>query len=265
MRRTTNWTAAALLAAVSTICLAGDGAPPAGGQPNPPATPPAGASKDAAAADYIKDVQAKQSKQSDQEAKDSIKKLVEFWKDKDVTDATKKPIPDVVGKYAREDKMSVATDAIDALGEFGAAGAPPTTDALERTLKAKDPSVDVYKHCFDTLKKLADTKPSTVKTLTDCLKFKIDEVVGKAADAMSGYKAAPGKVRKVMFEEILNQTQGVASQAKSAKNAGMVHKWQVIGGNVIAALNALSGQTFKDPDEARKWFNDNKGAKMWDS
>lgn len=257
----TIWLAAALaLAASAGIAAAGDGA----GQPNPPGSQPA-ADKDAAAAEYVKEVQAKLSKYSDQEAKDSIKKLVAIWKDTAVSEATKKPVPDLVAKYAREEKMSVATDAIDAFGEFGSAGAALACETLERTLKAKDPSADVYKHCFETLKKLADTKPATIKTLQECLKFKIDEVVGKAADAMTGYKSAPGKVRKELFEELLKQTEGVFAASKSAKNSAQVHKWQVIGGSAVAALNALSGQQFADPEAARAWFNKNKGDKMWDS
>jgi hypothetical protein len=232
---------------------------------DPPATPPAAASKDAAAAEYIKDLQAKLGKQADQEAKDSIKKLVEIWKDKEVTDATKKSAPDIVSKYAREEKTGVATDAIDALAEFGPAGAPPALDAIERALKAKEPLVDVYKHAFETLKKLADVKPGTVKALQEYLKYKTDEVVAKAADAMSGYRNAPGKVRRGMLEELIKQTEGVSSGAKNAKNSGLVHKWQVIGASAVSALNALSGQTFKDPEEARKWFNDHKGDKSWDT
>ncbi len=254
MRRTTWPATMVFLAAASAAWAAPDGG----------AAPPA-AGKDAAAAEFIKEVQAKFGKQSDQEEKDAVKKLVEFWKDKDVSEATKKPTPDVLGRYAREEKTAVATDAIDALGELGVVGAQPVLEALDKTLKAKDPSVDVYKHAFDALKKIADPKPTTTKALVDYLKFKTDEVVGKAAEAMGGYKSAPGKVRKMLFEEILKQTEGVASGAKSAKNAAQVHKWQVIGGAVVGSLNALSGQSLKDPEEARKWFNDHKGDKMWDT
>jgi hypothetical protein len=251
------WLSAALLLLAAPMSFASP--------EDPPATPPAGASKDAAAAEYLKEVQGKIGKQSDQEAKDSIKKLVEIWKDKDVTEATKKPAPEVVAKYAREEKMGVATDAIDALAEFGPAGAGPVLDAIERTLKAKEPSVDLYKHGFEALKKIADPKPSTVKALQEFLKYKTDEVVGKACDAMAGYRNAPGKVRRGMLEELIKQTEGVSSGAKNAKNSALVHKWQVIGGPAVAALNALSGQTFKDPEEARKWFNDHKGDKSWDT
>jgi len=259
------WMSAALVLAAASAASAGpDGGAGGGAQPNPPGTAPA-ASKDAAAAEYIKDVQAKLGKQSDQEAKESIKKLVEIWKDKDVTDATKKPAPDIVAKYAREEKTAVATDAIDAFAEFGSTGATEALETLDRTLKAKEPSADIYKHCFDTLKKLADVKPATVKALQEYLKYKTDEVVAKAADAMSGYRNAPGKVRRGMLEELIKQTEGVSSGAKNAKNSALVHKWQVIGGPAVAALNALSGQTFKDPEEARKWFNDHKGDKSWDT
>jgi hypothetical protein len=263
MRRTLWLSAALFLSALALPASSAALAAPEGDE-GKPAAPPA-ASKDAAAAEYLKTLAGKIGKQSDQEAKESIKKLVEIWKDKDVTDATKKSAPDLVAKLARDDKTAVATDAVDSLAEFGAVGASHVLDTLEKTLKAKEPSVDVYKHCFDSLKKLADTKPATVKALQDYLKYKTDDVVGKAADAMSGYRNAPGKVRRALLEELIKQTEGVSSQAKNAKNSAQVQKWQVIGGSVVAALNALSGQVFKDPEEARKWFNDHKGDKSWDS
>jgi hypothetical protein len=251
----TNWIPTALILAAAAAAWAA----PDGGAAPPPA------SKDAAAAEYIKELQPKLGKQSDQEAKDSIKKLVEFWKDKEVADATKKPAPDILGRYAREEKSAVATDALDALGECGAVGAQPVLEALDKTLKAKEPSTDVYKHAFDALKKMADPKPSTTKALTDYLKNKTDEVVGKAAEAMGGYANAPGKVRKTLFEELVKQTEGVSSSAKSAKNAPQVHKWQIIGGAVVGTLNALSKEQFKDPEDARKWFEKHKDDKMWDT
>ena len=256
--------AAAALAALAGTVLAEP--PPAGGAPagGAPATPTN--TKDADAAQFLKDLAGKMSKESDTEAEASIKKLVEIWKDKDVTEATKKPVPDLLEKYAKEEKSKIAVAAIGALGELGpAAGAPPVVQILEKALKAKEPPLDIYGTCLTSLKKLADPKPTTVKALTDLLKYKLDDVVAKAADAMSGYKDAPGKVRRDMLEELIKQTEGVFAQSKDAKNSAQVRKWNVIGGNVTTALKALSGQPLKDPEDARKWFNDHKKDKSWDT
>ena len=275
MRRTFLLTAALVVAAPLSAAALGDGAPPANppaGNPpsgNPPAgNPPADASqaKDAAAAQYLKDLKGQLAKMADADAKAAIKKLVEIWKDKDVTEETKKAVPDLLEHFGKDEKALVAIDAIDGLGEIGAAeGSPPVLRILDRSLKGKDPSVDIYGSCLRAMKKLADTKASTIKALTDLLKNKYDDVVGKAADAMAGYKDAPGKVRRDLLEELIKSTEGTAAQAKDPKNSGQVRKWNIIQTNVMAALKALSGQGFKDVAEARQWFNAHKKDKSWDT
>lgn len=239
-----------------------------GGGGTPPVAPPASTqnAKDVEAALFLKELKPKLGKEADQDAKISIKRLVAVWKDKEVTDETKKPVPDYLERYAREDKTIVSMDAIDGLGDLGpAAGAGPVLSILEHELKAKEPSVDVYGSCLRAMQKLADTKKTTVKALQDLLKHKMDDVVAKAADAIAGYKDAPGKIRRDLLEELIKSSEGTASQAGDAGNAGQVRKWNIIQGSVMKALNALSGQKFKDPAEARKWFNDHKKDKSWDT
>lgn len=266
--RSSFWLTAALIVAAPLSALAlGDGAgtPPA----NPPAgTPPAEGqqTKDAAAAQYMKDLKAQLSKIADADAKTAIKKLVEIWKDKEVTDETKKAVPDLLEHFGRDDKALVAIDGLDALSELGAAeGTAPVLRILDRALKAKDPSVDIYGSCLRALKKLADVKPATIKSLTDLLKSKYDDVVGKTADTISGYNNAPGKVRRELLEEVIKATEGTSGAAKDPKNAGQVRKWNIIQTNVMSALKALSGQQFKDVAEARTWFNQHKKDKSWDT
>lgn len=270
MRSTLFLTAALIVAApLAGAALAdGGGTPPPQNPPAGGATPPADAQsgKDQAAATYLKDLKGQLAKIADADAKAAIKKMVEIWKDKDVTEETKKPIPDLLEHFGKDDKTLVAIDAIPALGEIGPAeGAPPVLRILDRALKAKDPSVDVYGSCLSSLKKLADPKPTTCKALTDLLKSKYDDVVSKAADAMGGYKDAPGKVRRDLLEELIKATEGTSAQAADPKNASQVRKWNIIQTNVMAALKALSGQQFKDVAAARQWFNAHKKDKSWDA
>ena len=260
-RRNTYWSLALVAVALAVPAWADGGAAPV-----PPAGVPGQNPKDAAAVQYMKDLKPTLGKQADPEAKASIKKLVEFWKDKEVTDETKKLVPDLLSHYGREDNTLIASDAIEALGELGAAaGAPAVLEILDRALKAKEPSVDVYGSCLRALQKLADPKPATLKAIEELLKHRMSDVVGKAATAMSGYKDAPGKVRKELLEELIKQTEGTCSQAKDPKNCSQGKKWQIISFGTIQALNALSGQKFKDVQEARAWFNDHKKDKSWDS
>ena len=282
MKRTIAMSLALVIAAGTAAFARADGAPaapPPGGAAPAPATPPAdAAAKDAAAAQYMKDLKGQLSKIADADAKAAIKKLVEYWKDKDVTDATKKDIPDLLQHFGMQDKTLVAIDAIDGLAECGAPppaagskdvaaapGAAPGLAILEKSLKAKEPSVDIYGSCLRALGKLADQKGAAVKTLQDLMNFKLDDVVGKAALALGGYKDAPGKLRRDLLETIIQKTEGTCSQAKDAKYAGQVRKWNIISANVMNGINALSGQKFKDVQEARKWFNDHKKDKSWDT
>lgn len=257
------WLSVALVLAVplSGAALAdGDGGAP----PKAPDAPKE-LTKDEAAAKYLKETGSQLSKMADQDAKAAIKKLLELWKDKELGDDTKKPIPGLLEKFGRNDKTLVAIDAIDALGELGGpAGAPSVLGILEHSLKAKDPSVDIYGSCLRALEKLADTKASTLKTLQDLLKHSKDDVVGKAAHTLAGYKEAPGKVRRDLLEELIKSTEGTCAKARDAKNANDVRKWNIIQGGVMLAANALSGQKFKDVQEARTWFNEHKKDKSWD-
>ena len=257
----TAMTLAASLAVAGAAWAGPDGAGGAAGGANPPATPP---TKDAEAATFLKELPPLMAKQSDEDARKAIARLQEIWKDKEVTDATKKPVPEILEKYGKDGKSMVASIAIEALGGLGPAGGPPLMDLLDRALKAKEPSAETYGNCLRAIKKAADPRPATVKGLLELLKYKLDDVVAKAADAISGYKDAPGKVRREMLEEVIKQSEGVFSSSKDAKNGSAVTKWRIIQGSVLSALNALSGQQFADPSAARAWFNDHKKDKQWD-
>jgi hypothetical protein len=234
---------------------------------DPPTQPPAPKveTKDQTAQAYLKELKAQMAKMADQDAKAAIKKLVEMWKDKELGDDTKKPIPGLLEQFGREEKTLVAIDAIDALGELDAAASSgPVLKILDKALSAKEPSVDIYGACLRAMKKLADTKPSTVKTLLDYMKSPKDDVVAKVAEALSGYKDAPGKVRKEILEEIIKGTEGTYAKSQDAKNSNDVRRWNIINFGVMRALNDLSGQKFADVLAARKWFNEHKKDKSWD-
>jgi hypothetical protein len=267
MKRLVGALAVLVLGAAAWATPGPDGTTPPAGQQAGGEAPTPGAPKDAEAAQYLKDLKPQIGKQADAEAKASIKKLVAIWKDKDVTAATKKPVPDLLEAYARLDKQTlIAVDAIDALGDLGPEeGAGPVLSLLDRALKAKDPPVDIYGSCLRSLKKLADPRKATVGKLIDLLRNKADDVVAKAADAMGGYKDSPGKVRKELIEELIKNTEGTFSQSKDPKNATQVSKWRIIQFSVLGSLKALSGQDFKDPEEARRWFNEHKKDKSWDN
>ena len=257
-------------AAVLSIVLASAAALPAAAEDPPAGKPPAAdepaATKNEAAVKFLTELKAVIGKEDEAASRKSIATLVETWKDKDVLPETKKPIPDVLGRYAREDKLpiGVAIAAIDAMGEISPEeGAKEVRSILEKAIKAKTPPVDVYGACLRTLKKLADPSKATVDALVSLLVRKENDVVGKAADAISGYKDAPGKVRRDLMEEVLKIGESAFQAAQSNKDSAATAKWNTIQGGVMSALRALSGQNLADPLAARKWFNDHKKDKIW--
>jgi hypothetical protein len=257
-----------LLLPFLTIALFGAAAPTARAEdpPSPAGQEPATPNANDEAAKWLELVKSQIGKQDEAGAKESIARLVAVWKDKDVLPDTKKAVPDLLERYAKDDRMVVAVvAAVDAMAELGPeAGGKALREVLERALKAKQPSVDVYGAALRALKKLADPSKPTIDLLVDLLKRKENDVVGKAADAMAGYKEAPMKVRKDLVEEVLKLGESVYQGSRDGKDAALVAKWGEIQGGVMAALRTLTGQNFPDPTAARKWFNDHKkDAKAW--
>lgn len=252
---------ATLLGGAASISASG----PASAQEKPPAPEAAAPTRNDEAVKLLDEVKAKASKHDEAEAKAAIAKLVEFWKDKDVLPETKKLIPDALERYARQDRVAVSVPGIDGLAELSPEdGAKSIRSVLEREIKAKQPSVDVYGACLRGLKKLADPSKATTEFLCDLLKRKENDVIAKAADAISGYKDAPGKVRRDLLEEVLKTGESSFQAAQGGKDATATAKWNTIQGGVMAALRSLSGQNLADPVAARKWFNDHKkDPKIW--
>lgn len=248
-----------LVPTVAAPAVAQEGKPPAGDGATAQPT------KDDEAKAAAEKAKAEMAKQDEAAARDSVAKLVEFGKDKDVTPETKKVLADVLERYAHLDRVAVAVPAIDGLAELPPEiGARGLRDVLEKALKAKQPTVDVYGACLRGLKKLADPSKATTDLLSDLLKRKENDVIAKAADAISGYKDAPGKVRKELLEEVLKTGESAFQAAQSGKDSAATAKWNTIQAGVMAALRSLSGQNFADPPAARKWFNDHKkDPKIW--
>jgi hypothetical protein len=234
---------------------------PAFAQDAPPAETP-----DQKAAAYLKATKAGLAKHTEAEAKSAIGELAKIYADTALSADIRKQTVELLVKYARmTSQVAVSTAAIDAFGGLSPAdGAKASLDFIQVELKNKAPNVELYSAAFRALKKLADPSKGTVAELVEYLKYKDDMVVAKACDAMSGYKAAPGKVRKELFEELVKQSEGVFAGSKQADNKTALRKWNTIQPNVVAALQALSGQQLSDPAAARAWFNDNKkNDKVW--
>lgn len=248
------------LALTLTVLAAGLAAVPAGparaDDPPPAAAAP---SHDADLAQYLKTLEPQIRSQTDEQSVASVKALLDFWKDPAVSADARKPIPGLVAHYAERRSAPVAMAGIAGLGEIGKGeGARHLLGVVDAALSRKEPPAEILAAAFAALKKAADPAEPVTKSLTKLLQYKDDHVIAQAADALGGYGAAPGDVRKDVFEELLKDFEGVASEARKPGNKSALNKWNVVGSSVMGALGSVAHQSFADPAAARKWFNDHR-------
>jgi len=214
--------------------------------------------KDDVAKQYMDEVKKDLGKQEEGPARAAATKLLEIWNDADVSEDVKKAVPGCLEKIADSKDEMAAVAGIEGLGAIGGDDAAKgLMDVLQKALKAKEPSVQLYSACLKSLGQVASEDAKVVKELTKLLKHKDYDVVLKAANALAGYKERSGKLRKELLEEVIKQSEGVYNAAQN-NDTNMKRKWNIIQSGIMSALNALSGQSFENPAEARSWYNDNK-------
>jgi hypothetical protein len=255
----------AMFALVLAVSVAGpavssyaDGTPPT----TPPApTGPVAPAHDPDAVKFMHTLQETIEKQTDAEMQASIKQLVAYWKDPAVKDATKAPMPGLVAWYGRRKSVPVAMAGISGLADIGKGeGSKNLLLLLGDFLDHDPPTPQSLNAVFAALKRVADPDSTVVKTLLKLFNYKDDAVVAKAAETLGGYAAAPGDLRKSLFEELLKTFEGLASEAhappgKGTANKSAVNKWNVVGGSVVGAMGALAHAQFADMPAAREWLN----------
>ena len=219
---------------------------------------------DEVATAYLDELKAKIGKQAGPAAEATATKLVDMWKDEALSEDTKKPIPGYLQKIAGQKDEAAGAAGVTALAELGPDHATKTiTKILGKALKAKEPSKPLYKACLAALGTMADPGKSATKTLVDLLKYKDYDVINAAAHALAGYEKSPGKLRRDLLEDVIKLNEGTFTASKGSDNNAKT-KWNVIQGGVMNAIRKLSKQNLRDPEEARKWFNDNKkDKKLW--
>lgn len=194
-----------------------------------------------------------------------LDKLIEFYKNKDVDDTrVRKDIVTCLTKVALMKDVDVVAHLMKKCGELDGGVVNIVVMVIQKELKKRVADDRIYEPAFETLGKLRSENPKIVKTLTDLLKYKENDVVALAAYALSHYGPASGRVRKDIFKELLNQFEGVYSQSQ-ASNENAKRKWTVAGEDVMRALNQLSVPPrtegdFANPIRARGWYNQFKKA-----
>jgi hypothetical protein len=215
-------------------------------------------------ADLKKDVTAKK----DDEAVSKIDSLVREFaasgpKDKkriaDSITATLKANREVPEGSKEQPKLFVA--AVTALGQLGELGAKPLQDAFEAKEWKKDLAFR-----GKILKQLGTTKsPGAVEFLLEVYNSKDYELIADAASALGNYTSAPEELRKRIVEKTtkhLNTAQGNAADTANPAYTDFKRKYETISPAMIETLQKLTGQSFREPREWEKWWNDHK-SKPW--
>lgn len=112
----------------------------------------------------------------------------------------------------------------------------------------------------DLAKATGRTKsPKAVEPLLDLLKDKDYIVIAGAADALGQYKKSEEAIRKKIVERLTKLLETTENDHMAdANNAQAQQKYDTIGGPILATLQALTGQNFRESKDWTKWWNDQK-------
>ncbi len=116
------------------------------------------------------------------------------------------------------------------------------------------------------LKLIGDTKDaSAVEFLIKELVDKDAPIVADAASALGNFVDAKEDDRKKIAEKLINlinSLQGQAADTSTPQGLDARQRYEAISPGAIDSLQRLTGQTFRQPIEWQKWWNDNK-SKPW--
>lgn len=152
------------------------------------------------------------------------------------------------------------TSAVFAFGQMGPDGAKYLWKAYEDKRFRKD--VDFRGRCVQQIGATRDWKQW--EELVDLLDHHEDLIIAKAAEALVQYREAPGKVRVEVASKLVNLLNSYYNAANNPEDTTAKQRYRMVGRPMIQALSELTGQSFQDPLDWRKWFNDNKkNKKIW--
>jgi len=215
------------------------------------------------AEDFAKDFKKNIKRLTEGELFEGIDKIAEYYMNAEVDDkGARKAIMEAFAKAAVHKNKAVVAHFAKICEKLDTGIVKLVVLVLQKELKARVPSDQVYEPALDTIGKLHSEDPKVVKMLTDLYKNKDSSIISRAFYASSLYGPASGNTRKEMFEEVVKQTEGTHAASQSNDETAK-RKWTICGRDAMDALNALSVPPrtvpdFATPADARKWFNDNK-------
>lgn len=234
----------------------GSGKHSGGGDSSTPAAP----TPDDEAAKFITTVITSRTGESDGDAVKSIGKLVGYWKNPSVTQATKQSIPSLVAWYAKRKSVTVATAGINGLGAIGKGpGSKNLSNILDGLLAQKDAPPELVAAAFAGMKAAADPDPSVLAPVIAAVSSKDKTICAKAVDVFGGFDTAPVAARRHLFDVLIAAFDAMSVAAAKGDDKGAVDRWTALASPAAGALGTLSHQQFTDLAAAHKWANQHGG------
>lgn len=141
--------------------------------------------------------------------------------------------------------------AVVVLGQMGPRGAKLLWDAFEDKRFTKDVEFRalVVKHVGSTL------DYSQWKALVDLLDYKDELVIAAAGEALVKFREAPGDVRQNCTEKLVKYLDSYHNAASTGEDDTARRIYRTVRDPLTRALTALTRESFREPLEWTKWWN----------
>ncbi len=167
-------------------------------------------------------------------------------------------------------RPQVALECARVLGEIGdMAAAGQMRKWMEKVLDQKSPNASWVEYGFQSLAWIGAEDSRTFDLMLDYAtkgKHSETQVTAYAIKAIAQWRHIDGKMRKTFFNKINMYVGGLYSNMRGGdanKRAVYEQRYNAVKSDAMATLKELAGDgtTFKNPEEAQKWWNDNKKRK----
>lgn len=157
-------------------------------------------------------------------------------------------------KKDTEDHRALWKGAVYSLGQMGEHGADYLWKAAKEKRFKKD--LDFQALCIQQVGYTHDY--SQAEDLVDLLDHHQDLIIKAAADALTQFGDAPGKVRLECTEKLVNFLNSYYNASLVPEDTVSQARFRLIRRSFLDALTELTKQSFQDPLEWRRWYNKNK-------
>ncbi|HEU4395398.1 MAG TPA: HEAT repeat domain-containing protein [Planctomycetota bacterium] len=219
---------------------------------------------------FLENYESTLSKMTDEDAIAGLGKMKAWYLDKSMPEDAKKAIVKCFGNKVikvrgREPYLEAAAKT---LGEMGDEDLVPMLQYIvDSAMKPKVPIFSVTRAGLMAMGKIASTRPSNLKFITDLLRGK-DEFIADAARALSGYEKSSGAIRRDLVETLIKMSFSVWNASENS-DSNAKKKWNTWGSDVIEAIEKLSRVKKANLGEYDRWLRDRdpggfKHPKTWE-